>query len=38
MQRFKVPATTRASFSFYNSMAEIDALIAGIQKVQKVFL
>ena len=38
MQRFKVPATTRVSFSFYNSMAEIDALIAGIQKVQKVFL
>ena len=38
MQRFKVPATTRASFSFYNSMAEIDALIAGIQNVQKVFL
>ena len=38
MQRFKVPATTRASFSFYNCMAEIDALIAGIQKVQKVFL
>jgi cysteine desulfurase/selenocysteine lyase len=38
MQRFKVPATTRASFSFYNGMAEIDALIAGIQKVQKVFL
>ena len=38
MQRFKVPATTRASFSFYNSMAEIDALITGIQKVQKVFL
>lgn len=38
MQHFKVPATTRASFSFYNSIAEIDALIAGIQKVQKVFL
>tara|TARA_B100000686_G_scaffold341898_1_gene420064 strand:+ start:4750 stop:6009 length:1260 start_codon:yes stop_codon:yes gene_type:complete len=38
MQYFKVPATTRASFSFYNSMAEIDALIIGIQKVQKVFL
>ena len=38
MQRFKVPATTRASFSFYNTMAEIDALITGIQKVQKVFL
>ncbi len=38
MQRFKLPATTRASFAFYNSMAEVDALIAGIQTVQKVFL
>jgi cysteine desulfurase / selenocysteine lyase len=37
MQRFGVPATSRASFSFYNSMAEIDALIAGIRTVQKVF-
>jgi cysteine desulfurase/selenocysteine lyase len=37
MQRFKVPATTRASFAFYNSMQEIDALIAGIRNVQKVF-
>tara|TARA_Y100001936_G_scaffold243230_1_gene281782 strand:+ start:33725 stop:34984 length:1260 start_codon:yes stop_codon:yes gene_type:complete len=38
MDHFKVPATTRASFSFYNKIAEIDALISGIQKVQKVFL
>lgn len=37
MQRFKVPATTRASFAFYNSAQEIDALIAGIRNVQKVF-
>ena len=37
MQRFKVPATTRASFAFYNSMQEIDALVAGIRNVQKVF-
>jgi cysteine desulfurase/selenocysteine lyase len=37
MQRFKVPATSRASFAFYNSMAEVDALIAGIRTVQKVF-
>jgi cysteine desulfurase/selenocysteine lyase len=37
MQRFKVPATTRASFAFYNSVQEIDALIAGIRNVQKVF-
>ncbi len=37
MQRFKVPATSRASFAFYNTMAEVDALIAGIRTVQKVF-
>jgi cysteine desulfurase/selenocysteine lyase len=37
MARFKVPATTRASFAFYNRMAEVDALVAGIRSVQKVF-
>ncbi|MBA3590788.1 cysteine desulfurase [Methylibium sp.] len=37
MQRFKVPATSRASFAFYNSMAEVDALVGGIRSVQKVF-
>jgi len=37
MQRFKVPATSRASFAFYNTMREVDALIAGIRNVQKVF-
>ncbi len=38
MRRFNVPATSRASFSFYNKKTEIDALIAGIKTVQKVFL
>jgi cysteine desulfurase / selenocysteine lyase len=38
MQHFNVPATSRASFAFYNTMAEVDALVAGIRKVQKVFL
>ena len=37
MQRFKVPATCRASFAFYNTMEEVDALVAAIRKVQKVF-
>ncbi len=37
MRRFKVPATSRASFAFYNTMAEVDALVAGIRNVQKVF-
>ncbi|MEB0135735.1 cysteine desulfurase [Actimicrobium sp. CCC2.4] len=38
MQRLGLPATSRASFAFYNTMAEVDALIAGIRAVQKVFL
>ena len=37
MLRLKVPATTRASFAFYNTMAEVDKLIAGIRAAQKVF-
>jgi cysteine desulfurase/selenocysteine lyase len=38
MQRFNIPATSRASFAFYNKKSEIDALAAGIRTVQKVFL
>jgi len=37
MQRFGIPATSRASFAFYNTHAEVDALVAGIRKVQKTF-
>jgi cysteine desulfurase/selenocysteine lyase len=37
MARFGVPATTRASFAFYNTRQEVDALVAGIHKVQEVF-
>lgn len=37
MQRFKIPATSRASFAFYNNIREVDALIDGIRTVQKVF-
>ncbi len=37
MQRFNIPATSRASFSFYNTKDEIDTLAAGIRSVQKVF-
>jgi len=37
MRHFKVPATSRASFAFYNTMDEVDALVAAIRKVQKVF-
>ena len=37
MTRFGVPATARASFGLYNTRDEVDALVAGIQKVQGVF-
>ncbi|HSQ04563.1 MAG TPA: aminotransferase class V-fold PLP-dependent enzyme, partial [Burkholderiales bacterium] len=37
MQRFKVPATSRASFAFYNTLTEVDALVAAIRNVQKLF-
>jgi cysteine desulfurase/selenocysteine lyase len=37
MQRFEVPATTRASFGMYNTREEVDALVAGIHKVIEVF-
>ncbi|MEJ2009267.1 MAG: cysteine desulfurase [Acidobacteriota bacterium] len=36
MERFKVPATTRASLAFYNTRREIDTLVAGIQKVKEL--
>ncbi|MEZ5992069.1 MAG: cysteine desulfurase [Planctomycetota bacterium] len=37
MDFFKVPATIRASFAFYNTKEEVDALVAGIQKVKDLF-
>lgn len=37
MQRFGVPATTRASFAFYNTAEEIDVLVRAIHRVLKVF-
>lgn len=37
MQRFKVPATTRASFAFYNTKEEIDQLINALHKVIEFF-
>ncbi|MDA3921436.1 MAG: SufS family cysteine desulfurase [Salinisphaera sp.] len=37
MERFQVPATARASFAAYNTQADVDALIAGLQSVQRIF-
>ena len=37
MQFFKVPATARASFAFYNTKEEVDSLAHAIEKVIEVF-
>jgi cysteine desulfurase / selenocysteine lyase len=37
MDRYCVPATTRASMAFYNTKDEIDVLVKGIHKVREVF-
>ncbi|MGB8437218.1 MAG: cysteine desulfurase [Burkholderiales bacterium] len=37
MDRFGVPATARASFAFYNTLAEVDQLAASVRRVQKLF-
>lgn len=38
MAHFVIPATIRASFSVYNTLADIDALVAGIRRVQDALL
>ena len=37
MQFYKVPATARASFSIYNTEAEVDALFAALTKARDMF-
>ncbi|WP_028897321.1 aminotransferase class V-fold PLP-dependent enzyme [Prevotella sp. HUN102] len=37
MERFNILGTVRASFALYNTKEEIDALVAGIQRVVKMF-
>lgn len=37
MDRFGIPATTRASLALYNTRQEIDALAAGIERVKEIF-
>jgi cysteine desulfurase/selenocysteine lyase len=36
MDFFKIPATTRASYSIYNTTEEIDGLVMGIQKAKEL--
>jgi len=37
MEFFGIPATARASFAFYNTRADVDALVAAVGTVQQVF-
>ena len=37
MRRLGVPATARASLAFYNRREDVDALVAGLHKVQEIF-
>jgi cysteine desulfurase/selenocysteine lyase len=37
MEALGVPATARASFGVYNGPADIDALVAGIERVTRIF-
>ncbi|HMM34064.1 MAG TPA: cysteine desulfurase [Thermoanaerobaculia bacterium] len=37
MARYDLPATARASFGLYNTIEEVDALVAGLGKVREVF-
>ena len=37
MQRFQIPATARASLAMYNTKADLDALVRGIDRVIEVF-
>lgn len=36
MRRFGVPATARASFAFYNTKEEVDALVKAIHKTKEI--
>lgn len=37
MEFFKVSATVRASFAFYNTKADVDRLLEGLEKVREIF-
>ncbi|MEY3149007.1 MAG: hypothetical protein RL029_281 [Actinomycetota bacterium] len=38
MKKFKVVATTRASFYLYNDSADVEALVAGVERARDYFL
>ena len=38
MDFYKIPGTVRASFSFYNTMDEVDVLVEGVRKAKSMLL
>jgi cysteine desulfurase/selenocysteine lyase len=36
-ERLDLPATARASFNVYTTRGDIDALVAGLKEVERVF-
>jgi cysteine desulfurase/selenocysteine lyase len=37
MKRFGIPGTVRASFALYNTVEDVDRLVAGVREARKVF-
>ncbi len=37
MERFSISGTVRASFALYNTEAEVDALLSGVERVKQMF-
>ncbi|MGB6006944.1 aminotransferase class V-fold PLP-dependent enzyme [Castellaniella sp.] len=37
MSHFGIPGTARASFALYNDLRDVEALVAGVRKAQKLF-
>jgi cysteine desulfurase/selenocysteine lyase len=38
MDFYRIPGTVRASFSFYNTMEEVDNLVEGVKKARTMLL
>ncbi|MEM6864965.1 MAG: aminotransferase class V-fold PLP-dependent enzyme, partial [Bacteroidota bacterium] len=38
MDFYQIPGTVRASFSFYNTKAEVDILVDGVKRARKMLL
>ncbi|HET7361321.1 MAG TPA: aminotransferase class V-fold PLP-dependent enzyme, partial [Salinimicrobium sp.] len=36
MDYFKIPGTVRASFSFYNTIKEVDVFVAAVKKAKNM--